>query len=446
MRQPPVTPTDGTHDVQSVTADLRLRGRALVLARAGWILTAVAILGLGALAIPVAWHLAHTRCAASPCPLHQITPVQLGQLHALGLSLDMYATYVVALDGISTLVFAGLAAVIFWRRSDDRMALFAAFMLLTFSGAAFGSAAALPIAQPAWSLPVNLISITGQVTFYTYFCIFPNGHFVPRWMRWPALTWAFIQVLPVLPDTRLNMLAQNPWLFIGFLGLVVFAQAYRYRRTSTYVERQQTKWVVLGFTMSIGAFIALLLIGNVILTADARDTVTGALFADTALTLLLWLVPISIGLAVLLSGLWDINVIIRRTLIYGVLTTLLAVVYFTSVVLLQSVFARISGQRSNAAAIVISTLAIAALFQPLRTRIQNTIDRRFYRRKYDAAQMLATFGATLRTETDLNALTEQLLTVIQEAVHPAHVSLWLRARGSAAESRTGPPPVNRSVD
>src|SRR2546430_15611010 len=128
-------------------------------------------------------------------------------------------------------------------------------------------------------------------------------------------------------------------------------------------------------------------------------------------------VPFVFGTAILRYGLWDIDVLINRTLVYGTLTAILALVYFRDLT---------SQVASSPLIIVGSTLAIAALFQPLRRRIQRAIDRRFYRRKYDAAKTLAHFSAILRDEADLNQLSEQLVEVVEETMQPAHVSLWLR--------------------
>ena len=141
-------------------------------------------------------------------------------------------------------------------------------------------------------------------------------------------------------------------------------------------------------------------------------------------------IPPTLGIAILHSRLWDIDVIINRTLVYAVLTAILALVYFGSIVVLQSLVNVLTGQLSlgsqSPLVIVASTLAIATLFQPLRRRIQAIIDRRFYRSKYDAARTLAAFSATLRDEVDLDQLREALLKVVQETMQPSHVSLWLK--------------------
>ena len=158
------------------------------------------------------------------------------------------------------------------------------------------------------------------------------------------------------------------------------------------------------------------------------DLITG-----TAANVFILLIPLSLAFAILRSRLWDIDIIINRTLVYGALTGILVLMYIGSILLLQYLLRAII-QQNNDVAIVISTLLIAALFQPLRHRIQQLIDRRFYRRKYDAAKVVAAFSATLRNETDLDQLRAQLLQVVQETMQPAHASLWVR-EGSRTETR-----------
>jgi len=135
--------------------------------------------------------------------------------------------------------------------------------------------------------------------------------------------------------------------------------------------------------------------------------------------------PIAIGIAILRYRLYEIDLIINRTLVYGSLTAILVALYFVGIVVLQRVFVLLTGQKSTLA-VVASTLVIAALFNPLRRRIQSFIDRRFYRRKYDAVKTLEAFTATLRNETDLDALSYDLVGVVRETMQPEHVSLWLR--------------------
>jgi hypothetical protein len=148
------------------------------------------------------------------------------------------------------------------------------------------------------------------------------------------------------------------------------------------------------------------------------------------------LIPLSIGVAILRYRLYDIDLLINRTLVYGALTAMLVALYFGGIVLLQRLFVVLTGQRSTIA-VVVSTLIIAALFNPLRCRIQSFIDRRFYRKKYDAAKTLEAFSAKLRDETDLDALSDDLVGVVKDTMQPAHVSLWLRPDTSYKGKQTG---------
>ena len=182
------------------------------------------------------------------------------------------------------------------------------------------------------------------------------------------------------------------------------------------VERQQIKWLAYGGAVAVGASLVAGAIGIWSVTVSIAVT-----------NLALLALPIFTGIAIVRYRLYDIDFLINRTLVYGALTATLALVYFGSVATAQAIFRTFTGQQEQPQlAVVVSTLVIAALFSPLRRRIQGFIDRRFYRRKYDAAKTLESFSAKLRDETDLDTLRDDLVGVVRETMQPAHVSLWLR--------------------
>jgi len=192
---------------------------------------------------------------------------------------------------------------------------------------------------------------------------------------------------------------------------------------SNVVERQQTKWVAFGFlVVLVGSLVGARL--GFTLSSLHNDTLyaLGNFFSSSIIGLPL---PLTLGVAMFRYRLWDIDVIINRTLVYGALTALLVGIYLSSVVLLDALLQPFIGQ-GNDLAVVASTLLIAALFMPLRRRIQAVIDRRFYRRKYDAARTLEAFSRTARDEVNLDMLTGRLVEVVDETMQPAHVGLWLR--------------------
>jgi hypothetical protein len=229
------------------------------------------------------------------------------------------------------------------------------------------------------------------------------------------------------------------------VGLAAAISLFVRLRHAGFEERQQVKWFTYAATV--------LLIGALLMSPapDVWDawwvwSVSFALYIAGIVGL-----PVAVGIAILRHHLYNIDLLINRTLVYGSLTATLGFVYFGSAVLLQGTFRALTGEDSQLA-VVASTLAIAVLFNPLRSRIQSFIDRRFYRKKYDAAKTLEDFSAKLRDETDLDALSEDLVGVVKETMQPAHVSLWLRpdlgGRARSPQSRMAdvrktwhPPPL-----
>jgi hypothetical protein len=191
---------------------------------------------------------------------------------------------------------------------------------------------------------------------------------------------------------------------------------------------QQIKWVVYATALAVS---------GAVLTFTVSDTTNARWLGWTGFVLLtigVLGVPISMGIAVMRYGLYHIDILINRTLVYGLLTGMLAAVYFGGVAATAAIFRALTGQEQQPQlVVVVSTLVIAVLFTPLRRRIQGFIDRRFYRRKYDARKTLEAFGAQLREETDLDCLRDDLVGVVRKTMQPAHISLWLRPDGGSKE-------------
>ena len=408
----------------------------------GWLWVArILVLAIGVLAVIVylvgtpiyfAQLVSAHHCSIQDCPSSTI----VRSLHTMGIPITTYAAYMTALNVLFALVYFTVAAFIFWRKSDDWMALLACLALVTF-GASFPSIpGALAAVHPAWWLPVTIVGnedVLGFPSLFVFLFLFPNGRFVPRWTRWAALvSVALFELINFFPNTLPNLASWSGLLLflvpLLVIGSLVYAQVYRYRRVSTPTERQQTKWIVLGATVALLGFLLLGYLLPAFLTVFMPLQNLGLLpyvIVITGIMLVLLLIPLSLAFAILRYRLWDVDVLINKTLVYGLLTGTLVAIYVGCILGLQALLRGIISQ-DNSVAIVISTLAIAALFQPLRRRIQQIIDRRFYRSKYDAAKIIAAFSATLRHEIELNQLSEQLVAVVHETMQPAHVSLWLR--------------------
>ena len=411
-------------------ATLRLQGFALVIARGVWVVGVMAALIIFFASTPAFFTVLST-VSATGSNLNglQLTADGVRKLHALGLSLDFYAAYLVAINVIFVLVWFIVASIIFWRKSDERMALYASFILILFS-VSFTNTYAVDTLPSSWWIPVQCVRFIGGFGLSLFFYIFPDGRFKPHWTRWLTIGWVIYE----LNETFFSASSFNPFLrypllgallFIGMFGSLVVVLVYRYRRVFDLVQRQQAKWVVSGTATAVLGFIAILIIAQLTGLADNQSGPLPTMIGNTVLTLCLLLIPLSIGFAILRSRLWEIDIIINRSLVYGSLTLALALIYAGTILALQALLGRFT--EGNQFAIVGSTLLIYALFQPLRHRFQATIDRRFYRRKYDATRTLQAFNATLRGEVELNQLREQLIAVVEETMQPAHVSLWLRA-------------------
>jgi MFS family permease len=298
---------------------------------------------------------------------------------------------------------------------------YAVYALLARSEPLPGGQAMLWLQSWFWMLFVGLLVFL--------LLLFPNGRLPSS--RWRPFAWVSVTIISVgviyssviSPDVRPDAPPNPMQQLVLLLGLVAAASVVVGRRGARGVERQQIKWLLYA-----GAIIFVGPTFQVAVSYILRVEGSWAVWVGNLLGVISGLgIPIAIGVAILRYKLYEIDILINRTLVYGSLTALLALVYFGGVATTQAIVRALTGQEQQPQlSIVVSTLVIAALFNPLRRRIQSFIDRRFYRRKYDAAKTLAAFTAKLRDETNLEQLTDELLAVLRDTIQPTHASVWLR--------------------
>ncbi len=410
----------------SINQPVVLHGAWLLVARLVWIVLAVLTLTILAILI-------------SRGPYLLLVENDISLAYATVHRLMSYQTFarIILVARYATLATYLLTAVfIFWRKSNEVIGLITSLMLMTLPFL-FNLGGTIPTTSRnvldslligSWPL-----ALVGVFSMFIFLNVFPTGRFPSRlmgrlfWLGAALLVIAAISAI-ILDNDSLSYPAVMAGAAVsGWILLSVVGQVYRYIRVSGPVERLQTRLVFASLALII---VWALTIWN---ASPFRLYSLWAgmwgFFRIFGTVLVLSLLPLSIARAITRYRLWDIDVIVRKTLVYALLTGFLLLVYFTSIVVLQGVFSRLTGQDSTLATIL-STLLIAALFLPLRRRIQGGIDRRFYRRKYDAQKTLEQFAHTARDETDLEQLTAELLRVIQETMEPEHVSIWLKPAAS----------------
>ena len=369
-------------------------------------------------------------CFVTSCELGLLDAPNRLEIEAIGLSVPVYSALILLIELVYVAVHFAVAALLFVRAPNNGVALLGAVFLVAWGGTFGNIASSLSDAYPAYDILVTLVGWVGVTALFAFFSIFPSGHFVPRHMRTILIAWAVVGLVIQLGDDdapitdNLLLLCGTVFSFFGFLASLVFAQTYRYFRVSSPTQRQQTRWVVFGLAIALTGLSVLMMVAAFFDPLPEPRALTSLLFHAVFHAVNLF-IPLSLLAAILQSRLWSIDIIIRRTLIYAALTGALAGFYLLSVFLLQGLLQLLTGETRGELVTVVSTLAIAALFFPVRAYVQEQIDRRFYRRKYDAIKTVAAFGATLRDEVDLGDLLDHLLEVVDETMQPLHVSLWL---------------------
>jgi signal transduction histidine kinase len=407
--------------------DLSLPRHWIRVGRVTWL--ALSLLGLGILVASLlpSWSQLQTLCRSNSqnCSSLQLTPAQAQTLHAtLGLSLSAYATFVLCLSVASALFWMIGAGVLLWRKFDLVIVLVMALQGVTqgSAGGSNGLGDILVQGHPLWVFPVSFLEALNAILLFFVFALFPDGRFAPRWMRWVAVTWIALNVLycaalfyplPALPPYM-------P-LFFGFIGSLIFAQLYRYLRVSSPVQRQQTKWVIFSFALIIVSELALMI--PPLLFAPLQQP--GSLYGPATIIInifVLLLGPIATLVAVLRYRLWDIDIIINRTLVYGTLTTCAIGIY---VLVIVSIGTLLQAQ-GNFLIALLATGLVAVLFQPLRERLQKTVNRLMFGERDDPYGVLSRLGQRLEATLAPDAVMTIVVETMAQALKLPYVALALK--------------------
>jgi hypothetical protein len=439
----------------------QLAERRLQVARCAWIAMVTLSLTVFAAALPARYGQLHAETIHDRLQLASMHPALLPPPLAAWLSSGLYAPAMLGLEVLVMLVCAATALLIFWRRHDEGMALMASLSLVGYGALFLPPLDALAVAHPEWSVLVRGAQAFGLESSLLLFYISPDGSFVPRWTRPLAVIWTIWTVASVVvPSAPFDFLHGRPhvvtpqvfglpWLFtcLAWYGTGLLAQIVRYRYVSTPQQRQQTKLVLVGWAAVI-AFYTVLVVPRVTVAALGEPGPLDLLYRRVGVPSFeaaLLLAPIPITISTLRYRLWDVDVVINRALVYGLVTLTIGLVYTGSIIVLEALFRGIAGLDS-AAAIVVSTLASTLLIRPVHHRIQNGVDQRFYRHKYDAAQLVEEFSDSVRDEVELNALLNKLIGVVQENIQPECISVVLLPVHQVSRTAAAAPGTARSPD
>jgi signal transduction histidine kinase len=415
----PAFVSPAVHTTGDEAPDARLAGRPLLLVRAGWV--ALALLTLSHLVFSLPALSARFQAVCATCLL---TPSIADELRVLRLSAEAFAAYLLVLAVLFSAGFISVGAAIFWRRSDDRMAAFVAVALVAFGGTAFGGPVdGLTGRSDVWRLIVTGIYVFGQVSIFLFFYLFPDGRFTPRWTWIPASVGALLECWIILfadPASFRWRSALSIPIFALVFGIGVYAQVYKYRRVSSQVQRQQTKWVVLGMALAVLAQGMELVIFGL-----QGPHVLVLLLGNTAVTLAFLLIPLAIGVAILRYRLFDIDLLINRTLVYGSLTTGIIALY---IVIVGSLSALFQG-RGNILISLLATGVVAVIFQPLRAWLQNSVNRLFYGQRDEPYAVISRLSRRLEATFAPDAVLPAIVETVAQALKLPYAAISISEGG-----------------
>jgi signal transduction histidine kinase len=426
MNHAPTSPPQASRGLPRSETDTRLHGSWLMLAR--FVCLTLGVLSVGLFVASILSYIENNyifcTSTAEACFAHgQLTPGDVRQLQELGLSRDFIALYPIVLDSIVSFGYWLVAAFLFWRKSDDRLALLAALTLALFPFVFnYGLTSALP--SPWWFL-ANVLSFLGSLGFILFFYVFPSGHFVPSFTRWVLVVgliyWGLNEFFPFSFNPFYRVQVLNGLTYIGLVSSVVAAQIYRYRRVSSPVQRQQTKWVVYGDLMGQGVYLVLFTISLFVPSILSTGSLV-SLIRLTAVYVLSLLTPLSFGFAIVRSRLWDIDVIINRTLVYGILTACVVGVY----VLVVGALGALIGTSGNLAISLGATGLVAVLFQPLRAWVQRGVNRLLYGQRDEPYAVITQLSQRLEAQLSPDAVLSTIVETVAQALKLPYVAILLK--------------------
>jgi signal transduction histidine kinase len=371
--------------------------------------------------------------------IRDVAPIQ-ERLDRAGVSLEWFAAYHVTIDLLLAACFIGVAALIFRRRAGGRTGLFVAFMLLALGTDVFGMGG-LADHHPAWQWAARVFTYSGWVALWVFAYLFPDGRFVPRWTRWLVLPWMAIEALDTwFRDARFH---PDTWPLLDatvgilLLGTLIGAQVYRYRRVSGPAERQQTKWVIYAIALwATGTFLheGARLFAPTVTDPGAVD-VAFAFLGRPFIALMFMLIPLSLAIAILRHRLWDIDVIINRTLVYLALTAGIVAMYVIIVGSLGAMFQT----RGNFAVSLIATGIVAVLFHPVRERLQHGVNRMMYGERDDPYAALSRLGRRLEGSLSPDAVLPTIVETVREALNLPYAAMTLGTGDGAVSVASGTP-------
>ncbi|MFW5943305.1 MAG: sensor histidine kinase [bacterium] len=406
---------------------LLLKGRLRTPARAAWLLIAASSVGLFLVGLPFRYQQLLATCGESACASMQLSPAEVAALGELELPIALYATYLVILATVMAAAYTTVALVIFWRRSDEWMALLAALWLVTFgtTDTYDALAASRPLLEPVMSFLDQL----GWVVLLPLFLLtFPNGRFVPRWTRWLfpgflALGLIGIATERLVPGLQAyEILPQLLWMSMMVTG--VGAQVYRYRCVSDAGQRQQTKWVVAGLVAAVGgiAFLLVLLQSPLLPNRPGLPTMLRNVLEMTLVTAVFAVVALTIGYSILRYRLWDIDLIVNRTLIWGVLSAFVVGLY----VLIVGAFGALFQSAGSFLSTLLATGIVALLFQPVRQRVQRGVNRLMYGERDDPYAVLSRLGRRLETTLSPGSVLSTIVETVAQTLKLPYVAVSVK--------------------